>query len=204
MPFLGVLTEWAIPDEELAKTPGFGKNKDADIAEAKKILSAAGHADTEFVILYYAPPASNEQTAVVLQQQMQKAGLNVRLDKKEYAAWVPLTLNLDYQMTSTGAGFRDNPDEYVYAPFHSKSSRNSTGYSDPEMDKILELQRSQLKDEERKKTVLEIQKKLIADAPYSFQYVSPVFEVSAAKLKGYKATYSSNRPRQFVRAYFDA
>ncbi len=197
------LTEWAIPKDELSKMPGYREQKDADIAEAKKLLAAAGHTDTEFAILFYNPPTSNEQAAVVLQQQLQKAGVKLKLDKKEYAAWVPLTLNLDYQFITTGAGFRDNPDEYVYAPFHSKSSRNSSGYNSPEVDKLLELQRTQLNNTERKATILTIQRKLIEEAPYGFAYNSPVFEVRAASIKGYKPTYSSNRPRQFTRLWHD-
>ena len=198
------LADWSLSRDEVSKTPGYRAEKDQDIAEAKKLLQAAGHTDTEFVLLFYAPPANNEQTAVILQQQMQKAGLKVRLDKKEYAAWVPLTINLDYQMTVTGAGFRDNPDEYLYAPFHSKSSRNSTGYSNPEMDSLMERQRTQLNNAERKETILTIQRRLIEEAPYAFLYNSPVFEVRTSTLQGYKPTYSSNRPRQFTKAWHDA
>jgi peptide/nickel transport system substrate-binding protein len=195
------LADWSLSKDELSKAPGYRTEKDQDIAEAKQLLQAAGHADTEFVILFYAPPASNEQTAVVMQQQLQKAGLKARLDKKEYAAWVPLTINLDYQFTATSAGFRDNPDEYLYAPFHSKSSRNSTGYSSPEMDSMLERQRTQLNNEERKSTILEIQRKLLEEAPYAFIFNQPVFEVRTSTLQGYKPTYSSNRPRQFTQAW---
>ncbi len=198
------LADWSLSKDELSKMPGYRKEKDQDIAEAKQLLQAAGQADTEFVILFYAPPASNEQTAVVMQQQMQKAGLKARLDKKEYAAWVPLTINLDYQFTATGAGFRDNPDEYLYAPFHSKSSRNSTGYSNPEMDSMLERQRTQLNNEERKSTILEIQRKLLEESPYAFLFNPPVFEVRTSTLQGYKPTYSSNRPRQFTQAWHNA
>jgi peptide/nickel transport system substrate-binding protein len=198
------LAEWSLTKDELSKTPGFREQKDQDIAEAKKLLQAAGHADTEFVILFYAPPDEYERVSTILQQQLQRAGVKARLDKKEYAAWVPLTINLDYQLTATGAGFRDNPDEYLYAPFHSKSSRNSTGYGSPEMDRLLEQQRTQLNNSERKNTVLTIQRKLIEDAPYGFLYNSPVFEVKVSNLQGYKPTYAANRPRQFARAWYDA
>lgn len=197
------LAEWSLTQDEMSKTPGFRADKEADIAEAKKLLAAAGQADTEFVLLFYSPPDENERVAVTLQQQLQRAGIKVRLDKKEYAAWVPLTISLDYQFTATSAGFRDNPDEYLYAPFHSKSSRNSTGYNNPEMDKLLEQQRAQLNNTERKNTALTIQRKLIEEAPYSFLYNLPVFEVTNSTLKGYKSTYSANRPRQFTRAWHD-
>lgn len=197
------LSEWALNSDELSKTPGYREQKDQDIADAKKLLTAAGQADAEFALLFYSPPDEYEKVAVILQQQMQKAGLKVRLDKKEYAAWVPLTINLDYQFTDTGAGFRDNPDEYLYAPFHSKSSRNSTGYNNPDVDKLLEQQRTQLNNTERKNTVLAIQRKLVEEAPYSFLYNSPVFEVRVSSLQGYKATYSANRPRQFTRAWYN-
>ena len=135
-------------------------DKAADIAEAKKLLEAAGQTNTQFEYVYYVPDVVHEQVAQVAQQQLEKAGFKVKLNKMEYAAWIPFTLEKKFMLTGTASGFRDNPDEYLYALFHSTSSRNDTGYKNPEIDKLLELSRSQLKDDERKATVMDLQKRL--------------------------------------------
>jgi peptide/nickel transport system substrate-binding protein len=197
------LAEWAMPDADLMKRPGYRSNKDQDIADAKKLLEQTGNANTEFEYLFYTPAAINEQVAVVVQQQLQKAGIKVKLNKQEYAAWIPLTLQKNYQVTGTSSGFRDNPDEYLYALFFSTASRNDTGYNNPDMDKELELQRTQLDESARKKTVLDLQAKLLDEVPNSWIYTETVMEPRYKYVKGYDVTYAHNRTREFVRAWFD-
>lgn len=202
-PIAAGLTDWALPKDELLKLPGYRPNKDQDIAEAKKLMQEAGQANTEFEYLFYTPAAQNEQVAVVVQQQLLKAGIKVKLNKQEYAAWIPLMLQKSYQITGTGSGFRDDADEYLYALFFSTASRNDTGYNNPEIDKLLELQRTQLDVAERKKTVLAIQKKLLAELPNSWLYTEKELEPRYNYVKGYTPSYVHNRTRQFVRAWLD-
>jgi len=197
------LTAWSISQEELLKAPGYRADKAADIAEAKKLLEAAGLANAEFEYVYYTPAVVHEQVAQTAQQQLEKAGLKVKLNKMTYAAWIPFTLDKKFGMTGTGSGFRDNPDEYLYALFHSTSSRNDTGYKNPEMDKLLEQQRAQLKEDERKATVMDIQKRLMAEVPNSWIIGDTLTEARHAYVKGYVPTYTHNRPRQLVRAWMD-
>ena len=197
------LTAWAMSQDELAKNAGYRADKAADIAEAKKLLEAAGQTSTQFEYVYYIPDIVHEQVAQVAQQQLEKAGFKVKLTKMEYAAWIPFTLEKKFMMTGTGSGFRDNPDEYLYALFHSTSSRNDTGYKNPEIDKLLELSRSQLKDEERKATVADLQKRLMNEVPNSWIIGQTLNEARASNVKGYVPTYTHNRPRQFVRTGLD-
>ncbi|MDA0300963.1 MAG: ABC transporter substrate-binding protein, partial [Chloroflexi bacterium] len=197
------LTAWAIPQEDIAKAPGYRADKAADIAEAKKLLEAAGLTNAEFEYIYYTPASVHGQVAQTVQQQLEKAGLKVKLNKTTYAAWIPQMLEKKFMMTGTGSGFRDNPDEYLYALFHSTSSRNDTGYKNPEIDKLLELQRAQLKDQERKVTVMDLQKRLMAEVPNSWIIGDTLTEARQAHLKGYAPTYIHNRPRQLVRAWLD-
>jgi peptide/nickel transport system substrate-binding protein len=202
-PIAAGLSDWAIPQADLLKLPSYRPNKDQDIADAKKLLEQTGNSNIEFEYLFYTPAAINEQVAVVVQQQLQKAGIKVKLNKQEYAAWIPLTLQKNYQLTGTSSGFRDNPDEYTYALFFTGASRNDTGYSNPDMDKILELQRTQLDDATRKATVLDIQKKLLDEVPNSWIYTETVKEPRYNYVKGFTPTYQHNRTREFVRAWFD-
>ena len=202
-PIAAGLTDWALPKDELLKLPGYRSNKDQDIAAAKKLMQEAGQTNTEFEYLFYTPAAQNEQVAVVVQQQLLKAGIKVKLIKQEYAAWIPLMLQKSYQLTGTGSGFRDNADEYLYALFFSTASRNDTGYNNPDMDKLLELQRTQLDEAERKKTVTVIQQKLLAELPNSWLYTEKELEPRYNYVKGYTSSYVHNRTRQFVRAWLD-
>ena len=197
------LGAWAISQEDLAKAAGYRPDKAADIAEAKKLLEAAGQTNFQFDYVYYTPAVDHETVAQAAQQQLEKAGFKVKLTKMQYAEWIPLTLEKKFMMTGTGSGFRDNPDEYLYALFHSTSSRNDTGYKNPEIDKLLELSRTQLKEEERKATVMDLQKRLMNEVPNSWITGQTLMEARSTTVKGYVPTYTHNRPRQFVRAWQD-
>lgn len=197
------LADWALPESELSKLPSYRSDKSEDIKNAKQLLDSAGLADTEFEYLFYTPAAINEQVAVVVQQQLQAAGIKVKLNKQEYAAWIPLTLEGNYMLTGTSSGFRDNPDEYLYALFFTGASRNDTGYTNPDLDKQLELQRTQLDEAQRKQTVNDLQKKLLNEVPNSWIYEELVMEPRYSYVAGFTPTYQHNRTRQFVRTWFD-
>lgn len=195
------LADWAIPQDDLLSRPGYRADKKDDIAQAKTLLEQAGAAGTAFEFMFYTPAAINEQVAVVVQQQLQAAGITVTLNKQEYAAWIPLMLEKNYQVTGTSSGFRDNPDEYLYALFHSTASRNDTGFGD--MDEVLQKQREILNEDDRKKLVLEIQDQLLEQVPNSWIYTEQVMEPRYDYIKGYSTTYSHNRTRQFVGMWYD-
>jgi peptide/nickel transport system substrate-binding protein len=200
-PIAAGLSDWAIPQDDLLTRPGYRADKDADIAEAKALLEQAGATDTEFEFIYYTPAAIHEQVAVVVQQQLQAAGVNVKLTKHEYAAWIPLMLEKNYQITGTASGFRDNPDEYLYALFHSQASRNDTGFSD--LDALMVQQRTTLDEEARKALVLDIQDQLLEHVPNSWIYTETALEARYNYVSNYELTYAHNRMRQFAHTWLD-
>jgi peptide/nickel transport system substrate-binding protein len=198
------LGDWALADADLEKLPGYRSDKTADIAEAKKLIAAAGVADFPPPLLFYIPAQIDEQIAVAMQQQLIKAGINAKLEKVDYAAWTPRLLKKDFFFTMAPSGFRDNPDEYLYALFYSTASRNDTGYANPEVDRMLDAQRTELDEAKRKKLVVDIQKKLLeTELPNSWLYTSNVNEAMYPYVKGYKVTYSHNRSGQLVDMWFD-
>ncbi len=200
-PIAAGLADWAIPQDDLVTRPGYRADKAADIAEARRLLESAGALNTEFEYIYYTPAVTHEQVAVVVQQQLQSAGLNVKLTKLEYAAWIPVMLEKRFQITGTGAGFRDNPDEYLYALFHSQASRNDSGFAN--LDDVLQRQRTILDEEERKSLVLEIQDQLLEQVPNSWIYTEINLEARYNRVKNYGLTYSHNRTRQFAPTWLD-
>lgn len=198
------LANWAIPDAELAKMPGYRQNKTEDIAESKKLLAAAGQSDFKPQLLFYIPAQINEQIAVTMQQQLVKAGITPQLEKVDYASWTPRMLKKDYFFTVAPSGFRDNPDEYLYALFHSTASRNDTAFANPEVDRLLDAQRVELDEAKRKALILSIQKKLLeTELPNSWLYTSNVNEAMTPSVKGYAVTYSHNRSGQLVDLWLD-
>lgn len=198
------LSDWAIPEEELRNLPGYRKDKEQDIAEAKRLLEQAGVRDFRPELIFYTPADVHEQIAVVMKDQLARAGIQVNLQKLDYAAWTPRLLQKDYQFTVTGNGYRDNPDEYLYALFYTGASRNDTGYSNPELDKLLEQQRTTTEESARREIIVEIQRRLLdSEVPNSWLYAETLYEVLQKKLRGYTITYAHNRAHQFTDVWLE-
>ena len=65
-------------------------------------------------------------------------------------------------LNTTGNGV-DDPDQNYFENFSCKSERNYTGYCNPEIEKLFEVQSAETDFEKRKKIVWEIDKKLLED-----------------------------------------
>ena len=79
-------------------------------------------------------------------------------------AVVPPVARKDYQLglNTTGNGV-DDPDQNYYENFSCKSERNYTGYCNPEIEKLFDVQSAEPDIEKRKKIVWEIDRKLLED-----------------------------------------
>ncbi|MBI2907830.1 MAG: hypothetical protein HYX92_09265 [Chloroflexi bacterium] len=80
--------QWAIPGEELLKQPGFRQPKDADLAEAKRLLAEAGLAGFETKILTRAGSASYVRVAEFMTDQLSRIGIRATLDMQDQAVWL--------------------------------------------------------------------------------------------------------------------
>lgn len=72
-----------------------------------------------------------------------------------------------YQMVLLGwiADYPD-PENFLDLLFHSQSSQNHTGYSNPEVDRLLEAARAEADPEKRFALYREAEEKIVADAPW--------------------------------------
>jgi peptide/nickel transport system substrate-binding protein len=165
---------WALPQEELLKKPGYRVSKadrDADLAEAKKLGEAGGGpALGEQVMWYAGVPGTLPAYFPQLQKNFQDAlGLRFRgeLDPTGY--------------TSIGQGLLENEttksakipvvwgydngwldlDDWVYPYFKTGGSKNSFVLSDPKLDDMLEKQRAEFDEAKRRQIGFDIQNYLI-------------------------------------------
>ena len=65
-------------------------------------------------------------------------------------------------LNTTGNGV-DDPDQNYFENFSCKSERNYTGYCNPEIEKLFEVQSAETDFDKRRKIVWEIDRKLLED-----------------------------------------
>jgi len=157
--------KWAMPDEELAKIPGYGKDIAKNQAEARKIMEELGYSaekplkvkvSTRDIPLYRDP-------AVIFIDQMKKIYIEGELEPVDTSIWHAKIQRKDYSigLNTTGVGV-DDPDVNMVENYTCKSERNYTGYCNPEVDRLIFAQSSEL-DMAKRKQLLWQAERLIAE-----------------------------------------
>ena len=129
-----------------------------DVAESKKLLSAAGAENLEINYIYY--PYSEWYTRVseILVNQFRLAGVNLKGGKVDYTTfnsqWVGS--KLPEASTSGWATVGHEANNFFYNQLHSKSPGNRWQIRDPEIDTLADQQASELDPQKRR----EIHKKM--------------------------------------------
>nr|WP_242035312.1 ABC transporter substrate-binding protein [Mesobacillus harenae] len=148
------LGKWALTKEERESMQPY------DVEEAKKLLAEAGYPDG-FDTKVMVTDGYGEATVRMAQwivEDLRSIGINAELEVVEYATYFTQKWpKLDYDI---GVGFQSylqEPDEWLYGQLHSKGAKNWYGINDPELDKMLEEQRTILDEAERIKKVRDIQ-----------------------------------------------
>jgi peptide/nickel transport system substrate-binding protein len=175
------LDYWVLPQDELKEFMG------PDIQRAKDLLSAAGHANglditietSNGVQLYI-------DHAEVLVEELKKIGINATLNLSDLPTYLSTKLFAgDFPSTV----FTHNPYETPKIPlgfYHKLGLGNGSWwhYDNAEITAIIDKQAQELDVEERKQTVLEAQRMILADWAPMLNFASPTLFLSHHKRVG--------------------
>jgi peptide/nickel transport system substrate-binding protein len=164
---------WAIPQDELLKLPGWRQPKDADIAEAKRLLAEAGHAGgLSSAIMFNSGLTRRRGEAEMIAAQLARVGIQLRLDPKEVAVATKAEQEGDYSLTFS---------QHLYAPesdwsnwLHSRGGLAKSGIKDPELDRLIDEQYRELDEAKRKQLWHQIQR-LLMDRLYEIPLIAGVY-----------------------------
>ncbi|MGE0540676.1 MAG: ABC transporter substrate-binding protein [Dehalococcoidia bacterium] len=156
-------TSWALPQDRAAKIPGYaiGKaNKEKEIAEAKKLIEAAGATGQEITILGGQGRVLGSKTddyGVYLARQMNLIGLKGNVDVIEYVTQQQRANRHEFQILAFSSSFPP-PDPDGLKNFFAKSGgRNYGSVNDEQINSMLDKQSGIFNEEERKKAVHDVQ-----------------------------------------------
>jgi len=139
-----------------------------NIELAKELLAEAGYPDGFDTTFKVSPQYPwHLAAAEMYQADLAKIGINAELITMEWGAFLDAvfgTQDFDLQQCGWGGPFVD-PDEFLYPEYHSGEGWNSQGFSDPEVDRLLEAGRNTLDPEKRKEIYYEVQKLILESAP---------------------------------------
>ena len=85
-------------------------------------------------------------------------------------------------------------NDYYYNQHHSEGSNNAQGYSNPEVDRLLDAGRTETDQDARKELYGRAAEQIVDDASYVYLYNPDVVQAWTPDLQGYEA-----RPDRAVR-----
>jgi len=172
---------------------------------AKKTLTDAGYKvdggklmgkDGKAIELTVAFPTSSNPRKLIatyLQQQLQQLGITIKVDGKEFNAYLDQVVkqrDFDISLGASGGGFPD-PDSFKSNAI-STGTQNNPGYANPKIDELF-AQGAKETDPAKRKTIYnEAQKILSDDTPYFFLWNLNSFNAFSKKVQGVKPGFKGS------------
>ena len=122
-----------------------------DIEAAKAKLAEAG-IETPLTINYLGLPQYPEllKTGEVVREQLKAIGIEMIIEPVDVSVWFDRFVNGDYEMTSAYQERTIDPDNFYALVLKSGGSINTTGYSNPEFDALIDQARTETDEATRK------------------------------------------------------
>jgi peptide/nickel transport system substrate-binding protein len=162
----------AIPQDDLAKLPGMRSPTDADVAQARSLLSAAGLGNGFSADLVVASDITGvsayKAAAEHFKAQVEKLlpGVKINLNPSTYSGVLAVLPKTDqWQMATIGGNPEISPVNQMFLFLHSKGTQNWSGFNDPKMDNLIESAFSELDTTKRTQLLRDAQNEALAQWP---------------------------------------
>ncbi len=165
---------WDLPKEELAKIPGVKEVTAQDIAEAKKLLADAGASGLSVTMPVRAQIRPQVRAGEVIRQQMAKIGVNVTVQPVDDAIFFETTNKRNFKVSQVVLNHAIGDPDVFLLDWKTGSPTNYPGYSNKDVDALIDKQSKILDETERKKLVLDVQRKILGEYVFR-QYWGPIY-----------------------------
>lgn len=141
----------------------------ADIAKAKQLLAEAGYANG-LAVEYLGLPQYPEllKTGQVVRDELKQIGIDMTIKPVDVSVWFDAYSTGKYQITSAYQERTIDPDNFYSLVLKSGGPINTVGYSNPEVDSLIDKAAASADEAERKGLYQQIRKITTSEAPIVF------------------------------------
>src|SRR5690606_2180506 len=128
-----------------------------------------------------------EMSAVLIQRRLKEIGIDARIRVLEGASFIGRFIKTgEFDAVVLGWSLSLDPEQYSiwHAPHHARGQFNFIGYSNPQVDRLLEQGRLELDIEERTKIYHEFSRLLLEDSPVVYLYAGYGLPAIHKRIKG--------------------
>lgn len=142
-----------------------------DIAKAKELLKEAGYPDG-LSVEYLGLPQYPEllKTGQVVRDQLKQIGIDMTIKQVDVSVWYDAFVSSNYAITSAYQERTIDPDNFYSLVIKSGGPINTTGYSNPEVDALIDKAAASVDEAQRKELYRQIRTTVTSDAPLVFAH----------------------------------
>jgi peptide/nickel transport system substrate-binding protein len=146
-----------------------------DADKAKSLLQQAG-VTTPLQVEYLGLPQYPEllKTGEVIQQQLKPIGIDMTIKQVEVGVWFDAFVKGNYQITSAYQERTIDPDNFYALVVHSGGDINTTGYSNPQADQLIDQARTETDTQKRFALYQQLRQIVFDDSPIVFVHYETI------------------------------
>ncbi|XEC95875.1 ABC transporter substrate-binding protein [Paenibacillus tarimensis] len=183
---------WAYPDESSITHYGYDPEK------AKQLLDEAGweigsdgyrYKDGEKFTIHFSastPNPVNDAIIPIATENYKELGIEFIAEQLEFNSVIEKRTKGEHEMAFLAWGLTPDPDPF--GTFHTNGGSNWDGYSNPELDKLIEQAQAELDQEKRKQLLSQVYQILNEDVPNIYMYQRYNMNVFNTRLNGFDIT----------------
>ena len=158
-----------------------------DLAKAQSLMDEAGVDSAEMELMVSSDYPETVTAAQVISAQLAEIGITVSITTLDFSTWLDGQANGDFDMLMMGWLGNIDPDDFSYAQHHSTGWANAQGYSNSEVDQLLDAGRTSTDEAERKGLYDQAAQIIVDEVSYLYLYNPDVVQAWSDSVEGYVA-----------------
>jgi peptide/nickel transport system substrate-binding protein len=156
-----------------------------DVTKARQLLDRAGVHNLTMDLMVTSEYPETVTAAQVMADELKDVGITVKIRDLDFATWLDEEGKGNFDMFMLGWLGNIDPDEFYYAQQHSKGTFNFQGYSNPQVDKLLDKGKTETDQAKRKQIYDQAAKLIVDDASYIYLYNPDVADAWTPNVQGF-------------------
>jgi peptide/nickel transport system substrate-binding protein len=158
-----------------------------DPTQAQELFDQIGYTGGEMHFLATSEYPETVTVAQLLADVLTPFGITVRIETVDFATWLDKQNNGDFDILMMGWLGNNDPNDFYYNQHHSSGSSNAQGYSNPEVDDLLDAGRTETDESTRKDLYAQAATIIADEASYIYLYNPAVIQAWRSEVEGYAA-----------------
>jgi peptide/nickel transport system substrate-binding protein len=192
-------SQWSLSEEELQAFPGFGRDYEANLKEAKRLLAEAGYPNGfKTVLTNRNIKLPYVDLGVYIISKWKQIGVEAEHKLEETATWSEsrVSRNFELLIDPYGSATVGDPDEML-DKFTTGGQENWGRFSDPVVDELFKKQAQEMNEQKRIQLVKEIDTRILEKVWRIQGLWTNRMEVRIARIRNYEAHPSHWANRRF-------